>query len=123
VWTLPRFFLALGIPGILYFIAATLIPEDPDEVASWRDHYYETRVQLFGGITAWAVIAAADATVNLGTPLDHPGRIVQAITAVLGIVGLGSSSPRVHSALAVSAVVVVLLFAFLVSSEAGWLAG
>ena len=108
-WTLPGFFLALGIPGIMYFNAATLVPVDPGQVASWRDYYYESRVRLFGGITAWALLAAVDTTVNVGLPIDHPARIVQATTAVLGLIGLGSASPRIHGGLAVSIAAIALL--------------
>ena len=121
-WTFPRFFLALGLPGILYFNVATLIPADPPAISSWREYYYEVRVRFFVGLTVWMFVVAAGATVNLGMPLAHPARITQGLTLGIGLIGLSSSSPRVHAGLAISWVVILLLAAMTVGAEADWVA-
>ena len=48
-WNYPKFLLALLNPGILYLLAATLVPENPETVRSWRDHYYAVRRRFFIG--------------------------------------------------------------------------
>jgi len=119
-WTLPRFFLALGIPGILYFNVATLIPADPPAVSSWREYYYEVRARFFVGVTAWMLVIAAGSFVNLGMPIAHPARVTQALFLSIGLIGMSSSRHRVHAGLAISWLVILLLAAITVGAGAGW---
>jgi hypothetical protein len=121
-WTFVGFLLALLVPGLLYYCAAVLVPENPEAVTSWRDHYYRTRRRWYGGFALWGVAAAVSATVNLGMSLHHPARAVHVISVVLGLTGCLSARPRVHA-------VVVLTLAALLSAgalssniDAGWLA-
>ncbi len=51
VWSFPKFLLALSGPGVFYFLATTLVPESPSQVASWRDYYYSVRVPYFVGFS------------------------------------------------------------------------
>lgn len=120
-WTFPRFALALGMPAVMYFNACALVPADPADVPSWRDYYFGVRTRLFAGVAAWAVVAAFGATVNLGMPIAHPARVVQALVAAIGLAGWSSSRARVHEGLAVLFAVVILLVAASVGAEAGWL--
>ena len=71
-WTFPGFLLALLIPGLLYYCAAVLVPENPEDVVSWRDHYWAMRRRWYGGLALWGVATAASASVNLGMGLQHP---------------------------------------------------
>ena len=99
-WTLPKFWLVLGIPGSMYFIACSLIPERPDEVRDWRDLYYLVRWRLFGGITVLALIVTLSATVVLEMPWSHPMRLGHAVSTLVGVTGLAFENPRVHSGIA-----------------------
>jgi hypothetical protein len=96
-WTFRGFTLALMIPGLLYYCAAVLVPENPEDVASWRDHYFAVRRRWFGGFALWGVAAAASASVNLGMPLNHPARGVHVSALALGIIGAMSARPRLHT--------------------------
>ena len=110
-WNLGRFALALSGPSLIYFCACTLIPENPESVASWREHYYAVRVRYFGACIAWAVFAAAATTAIVQMPWTHPARVAQTTVLVAGVVGCASASPRVHAGLvlAMSGIAVLML--------------
>ena len=121
-WTFPGFSLALLVPGLLYYCAAVLVPENPEDVLSWRDHYFAVRRRWYGGFGLWGVAAAVSASVNLGMPLNHPARGVHVTALVLGVVGALSANRRLHALLVT--LIAVLLIAGTLSPEldAGWLA-
>lgn len=121
-WTFPRFLLALAIPGALYFSVAMLVPENPEHVDSWRQHYFDVRVRFYGGLTLWGVAAAGSASVNLSMPLGHPARLFQALIVGSGLVGISSSSHRVHSGIVIGIGVVGMLVALTIGAQPGWLA-
>ncbi len=109
-WTLPRFCLALAGPGILFFLACTIIPEGSSTVVSWRDYYYSVRIRLFLGLMVWALAIETLTTVVLpDVPWLHPIRVSHAATALIGILGASSASPRVHSGLALVGIATVLI--------------
>jgi hypothetical protein len=111
-WSFGAYLLALVAPGLVYYLAATLVPEDPSHVLSWEDHYYEVRRRYFLGILGWTLALAATTTVLTGLPLLHPARVLQAAFAVFAITGAVSKSVRVHHALAAIAVALPLVAAF-----------
>jgi len=99
-WTFIGFLVALAVVGLLYYLAAVLVPENPEDVLSWREHYSAVRRRWYWGVSMWAVMIAANATVNLGFPLMHPSRVIQASSLSLGLVGALSKSDGVHEVLA-----------------------
>ncbi len=98
-WNYPSFLLALANPSLLYFTACTLVPEAPASVESWRTYYYSVRRKLFLAITLLSLVIAAQSSVLLQVPIDHPDRVTQAMLFVAGVVGASSGSPRVHAGL------------------------
>ena len=62
------------MPGTLYYGAAVLIPENPEAVESWHEHYFAVHRRWYLGIASFALAAGASATVNLGMGLIHPAR-------------------------------------------------
>ena len=119
-WTFLGFLSALLIPGLLYYCTAVLVPENPDDILSWRDHYFTVHRRLYAGLGAWGVGAALSATLNLGMPLDHPARFVHITTFSIGIIGATTPNPRVHAGL-VAAMAVLMLTATGVQLEPDWL--
>lgn len=121
-WTFRGFALALLVPGLLYYCAAALVPENPENVTSWREHYFEVHQRWYGGLALWALGAALSATVNLGMGWFHPARGIHVTGIAIGLVGARSSNRRVH------VVLVVLLGLLLIGGalnprlDAGWLA-
>jgi hypothetical protein len=106
-WTLPKFLLTLASPALLFFMACTLIPDDPFTVASWSDYYYSIRKRFWIACMLFLLTGATIATVMLDAPWDHPGRVAHGLGFAVATTGAVSESERVHSALAA----VVLTFA------------
>ena len=100
-WNLARFFSALASPGLLYFLACTLIPEAPATVASWRVHFYSVRRSLYTGVAAWICIAALNNTISLGYSIWHPARAIQLVVLSVAVVGAVSENSKVHAILAI----------------------
>jgi hypothetical protein len=99
-WTFPTYLLALVGPGLVYFLAATLVPADPTGVDSWRDFYFGVRRRYFLAIVCWAVVVAITTTVVVQMPWSHPFRLVQLGFLAFGVVGAASANPQVHAGLA-----------------------
>jgi hypothetical protein len=121
-WTFRGFSTALLVPGLLYYCAAVLVPENPEDVSSWREHYFAVRRRMYGGLTLWGVGAALSATVNLGMPFLHPARFVQATGVTLGLTGLLISKPRAHAVLITLMAVLLIGAALSPGLDADWLA-
>ena len=111
--------LALVGPGLVYFLAATLVPADPTEVDSWQDFYFGVRRRYFLGIIFWAVTVAITTTILVQMPWSHPFRLVQLGFLAFGIVGATIASPRVHAGLAVVSLVAPAIAALTVLVRPG----
>jgi hypothetical protein len=120
-WTFVGFLVSLSVVGLIYYLAAVLIPENPGHVTSWRDHYSAVRRRWYVGWGLWAVVIALNATVNLGFPLAHPSRAIQAASLIIGIVGASSSSDRVHEVLALVLLVGMVGMMLTIGLSPSWL--
>jgi hypothetical protein len=123
IWNLPRFVLALAYPGLVYFTACALIPEQASAVDSWRSYYYSARRRFFIGIAAIVVVVAFAGTAILGLPWLHPVRIPQLFAMGIALLGAFSPSPRVHACLAVLALLmasVVVPVVFVQPGAVSW---
>jgi hypothetical protein len=67
----------LAGPGAVYFLACTLVPDEPSSIGSWRPYFSSVRRQYFIGFCLWSVLQIANTTVLLKVPLLHPFRLVQ----------------------------------------------
>lgn len=121
-WTFPRYLLALVPPGLVYFLAAALVPADPAGVDSWREFYFGVRRRYFVAIVCWALAVATTTTVLLQMPWSHPFRLVQLAFVAFGVVGATLSSPRVHAGLALLSLALPVLAALTVLLRPGSLA-
>ena len=121
VWTFGGFLLALMIPGTLYYCAAVLIPENPEDVDSWDAHYFAVHRRCFGGLAFWGLVTALSASVNLGMGIAHPARLVQGTVLTIGLVGASTSTRRVHVGLAVLLTILTVVSAG-VQLSPNWLA-
>ncbi len=114
-WNFPTFLLVLASPGLIYYNACILIPENPSAVESWHAYYYSVRRRYFVGVSCWGLVVATISTVALGMPLLHPARGLQAATLVVGVTGALSASHRVQAGIAVF----VLTFSVFISLTLG----
>ena len=108
-WTYPKFLLALSSPSALYFLATTLIPDDPAIVRSWRDYYFSIRIRLFSALGLWAAVTTMLSTFVLEMSFTHPARMGQIATLAIAMVGVTSEHPRVHAALATTMLATVVM--------------
>ena len=98
-WNLPTFLLVLTSPGLLYYNACTLIPENSSAVESWHDYYYSVRRRYFIGFSCWILAIISISTIVFDLPLLHPARAVQAALLCVGVVGAFSTNSHVHASL------------------------
>ena len=105
-----------------FFCAAVLVPENPENVPSWREHYIAVRRRWYWGLALWGVAAGASASVNLAMPLSHPARLVHVTALAFGVVGALSSKLRLHAVMVATMGVFLIVGALDPSLDAAWLA-
>ena len=98
-WIFPQFALLLLTPVTVYFVAATLVPDAPATVESWRSHFFQVRQRLCLSMVFLFFCFAMNAVVVLQTRFLHPLRVVEGAMVVLLLVGASSEDPRVHGLL------------------------
>ena len=121
-WTFPTFLLVLANPGLIYYNACTLIPENPRAVESWYDYYYSIRRRYFIGVSCWIIAVATSSTIVLAMPFLHPGRTTQVLILAAGLWGAVSANQRVHAGLIFVLLSSVIVFVLTVASQPGSLA-
>jgi hypothetical protein len=105
-WNLFSFVSLLAGPGLVYFLACTLIPDEPAAVDSWHAYFYSVRRQYFIGLGLWALLQTLNTMLWLKLPVLHPSRIVQVLLLALGVVGASTASPTAQRILAIAAWVI-----------------
>lgn len=101
-WTYIAFAYNLLIgPGMLYFTSAVLVPDNARRVRNWREHFFKVHRMFYGAFVALVVLLFLGSILFTGTPLWHVTRVLQGIALIICIVGIVSTSHRVHAALAV----------------------
>lgn len=106
-WSFPHFVLAMAGPVSLYAGTCTLVPREPDSIASIEDHSSGVRRRFYRFLALWAVLIATTATVLVDLPLRHPARGAELVTFTAGMIGSSTDRESIHAAL----VVFLLLFA------------
>ena len=107
-WNFFSFALVLVAPGLLYVMAAALVPDTPSSVSSWRDHYFAVHRQFFTTQALSVVAVVIQSVLVLGVPLLHPLRGSQLLFVVLALVGATTKNPRIHAVILVVAVLVYI---------------
>lgn len=111
-WNLFSFMSLLAGPGMVYFLACTLIPDDPSSVGSWRTYFYSVRRQYFVGFCLWSLLQMMNTTVVLGMPLLHRIRVVQILILAIGVVGSTTDNPAIQRIIAISFWIVAAIASF-----------
>ena len=112
-WNLFRFMSLLAGPGVVYFLACTLVPDEPSSIGSWRDYFYSVRRQYFIGFCLWSALQMANTTSLLQMPLLHPFRVVQILILAIGVVGLVSDNPAIQRIVAIGSWVIAAITSFI----------
>ena len=108
-WNLFSFVSLLAGPGVLYFLACTLIPDEPSAVGSWRSYFYSVRRQYFVGLCLGSVLQVMNTTILLKMSVLHPFRVVQLLIFAMGIVGSTTDSPQIQRIIAIGSWVVAAI--------------
>jgi len=111
-WNLFRFISLLAGPGLVYFLACTLIPDEPSSVSSWRHYFYSVRRPYFIGLCLWVLLQIMNTTLLLEMPLLHPFRVVQLLILAMGVVGSASDNPTIQRLIAIGSWVVAAITSF-----------
>jgi hypothetical protein len=122
-WDLLRFLVALTHLGTVYFLATTIVPENPGGVVAWREYYYSVRIRYFSAVIFLGLTTSINPTLLLAMPLSHPARLAHLFVLVSGIVGASTANSRIHGALAVLACGLSVIFATTVFLRASSLTG
>ena len=110
-WNYPSFILALGSPLLLYSLAITLVPREPEQVESWRDHFARVRRRFFHLFAAWILALGLANWLVLGQPFINGLRIGQAAFILLFLAGAAFRQRWLHWLLVALSVVLLVVFA------------
>jgi hypothetical protein len=119
-WTFLGFVFALLNIFMLYYCAAALIPENPETVKSWREHYFTMRRRTYGGLAAYGLAFFVNVSVNLGLALQHRSRAVQLTFFAVGVAGMASARPRVHGLLVLILALMMATASLVLGIDASW---
>ncbi len=98
-WIFPGFVMILLVPSVVYFIAATLVPDTPANIESWRSHFFQVRRRFFLAYIFLFLCFFVNSWLLLQLPPVHPQRLGQALGIVLCSIGALAVRPRVHEIL------------------------
>lgn len=109
-WTYLAFAYNLLVgPGMLYFTATLLIPDNPRRVTDWRVHYYRFHRLFYGAFGLLTILIFAGSLLFTGTPLLHFTRILQALSLTLCVIGVMSSRHGVHATLSLLITLIIVV--------------
>ena len=99
-WTLFRFIGLLTVPAFMYVFSSIMIPENPSEIESWRNYFFDNRVPIFiTGALLFSAIALSNQLIQGVSPM-HWLEITLYATIGFFLLGLASANARVHALLA-----------------------
>ena len=92
----------IASPSIVFLQANALVTSQPHQIEDWKKHYWSVKGWFFGANVLYVVTVFLQSTYGLAAELDGIRRYLPpAIGLTLSIVGVRSSSERIHGALAV----------------------
>lgn len=108
-WHFFSFGFTLLVPASIYLQAVALVPETPGQVRSWEEHFFRARKRFFYSLACFFLTIASGSWLLLDFPLTHPARVFQALGLGLALGGALSDNRRLHWALPVIFVTLILL--------------
>jgi hypothetical protein len=112
-WSFPRFVLYLSPVVTFYFLTAIAFPDPADKVADLREYYFANRAGFFGAFAIYMALAGLTAMLVRDLPVLDPSNLLRVATVLFMIVGMRSTSVRVHTAVFVIAVTFLVAFILL----------
>ena len=118
-WSFFSFALVLLLPGLLYMMAVALIPDNSNNLPSWRDHYFAVHRRFFAIFATSLLLVVTTSVWLLNAPLVHRLRGAQAVIFGLALIGAFSSNRRIHAGLAIIIPLSLIPWMFFVFQEPG----
>jgi len=88
-------------PGIMYYLAVLLVPDQPRRISNWRTYFYGVRRLLYGSLACMVVAAFVGAVTISHTAILHPTHIILVFALGLALTGFRTTAHRVHATLSV----------------------
>ncbi len=114
-WNPIAFVTLLAVPSIIFLRASILLGDQPSQVTSWRDHYYEVRRPFF----LLQLLASANFIAShwliTGNMLPTSTLVGMALFSILAILAVVFAAPRLHEVIAVLSVVAFTSAIFMLS--------
>lgn len=118
-WNLASFSLALINPGILFVLSTTLVVDGSKLDRSWEQYFFDIRRSLFPMLGLIPVGSMLRDWVLLDTPVVTKGHLPELFMISIYIVAWATANRRVHAALALAALIVLISFTASVWLEPG----
>ena len=119
-WKLYKFIIALMDGALYYFIATVLVPENPNEIESWRIYYYKNKHKFFYGMLLFLFYVQIHSLVLTDQEFLHPARLGNLIALIPIYFGIRSKNHKVHVGIALYYLIFVITMVFTIASEPGW---
>ena len=119
-WKLYKFIFLLIDGALYYFIATVLVPENPNEIDSWKNHYYKNKNKLFYAMLTFLVYIQLNGFVLTGEFHFAPEQFFHLIFIIPIFFGLWSKNHKVHLAIACFNIITTFIMMLTVASEPGW---
>ena len=119
-WKLYKFVIALMDGALYYFIATVLVPENPNEIESWRIYYFKNKHKFFYGMLFFLFYVQIHSIVLTDQEFLHPARLGNLIALIPIYLGLRSENHKVHVGIALYYIIFVITMVFTIASEPGW---
>ena len=119
-WKLYKFIFLLMDGALYYFIATVLVPENPNEIDSWKDYYYKNKHKLFYAILTFLVYVQINDYVLTDELYFGPEQFFHLIFLIPIYFGLKSNNHKVHVVIACFYLITTFTMMLTVASEPGW---
>lgn len=119
-WKLYKFILALIDGALYYFIATVLIPENPNEIESWKDYYFKNKNKFFYGMLFFLIYVQIHSVILINQEFLHPARLGNLLALIPIIIGIKSYNHHVHLGIAIYYLIFVTIMVFTFASKPGW---
>ncbi|MGC6431207.1 MAG: hypothetical protein ACON5F_09215 [Jejuia sp.] len=119
-WKLYKFIFLLIDGALYYFIATVLVPENPNEINSWKDYYYKNKHKLFYAILTFLIYIQLNGFILTNQVRFEPVQLFHLVSLIPIFFGLKSKNHKVHVAIACFYLITVFTMMFTVASEPGW---
>lgn len=120
-WTLGKFLIATIEPGLYYFIAVLLIPNDAQHITSWRDYFYQNKNKFYSIMLLLLIYIQVSGYTLLGLNPFTQSQIPALFAIVPLTIALRSKKHIVHLIIMLLYIINAVFMISNIASQPGWL--